>query len=300
MDKKIGLNTASLLETHGELGAIDVVKSAGADCVDFFTNGYSVANPDSVYSKSDDEIIEHFSKIRRYANEREMSIYQTHGRMRTYLNDPELNELAIENARRDLLAAKALGAECCVMHGVTTSTMGVDCPAEIMRKLEHETFLKILPYAKEYGVKFASETFGYTDSCKSLEFFAIGKEFIDAHERLWAIPEYKDSLAICVDTGHCNTAYRFAKLTPADYIRTFGKRIACLHMHDNDGIQDQHLPLYSGSINWDETFDALDEIGFSGVYNLEINCKRYGLGFEAEAAAFAVKVLKFALEKRYG
>ena len=107
MDKRIGLNTTSLLQTHGELGAIDVIKNAGASFVDFYTNGYSMDDPKSVYSKSDDEIVEHFTKIKRYAEDRGLSIYQTHGRMRTYLNDPILNTLAIENARRDLLAAKA-------------------------------------------------------------------------------------------------------------------------------------------------------------------------------------------------
>ena len=296
--KKIGICTYCFQPIYGEKGSIDVAHKLGVEYVDFFTNPYYVSNPDSIYSKTDDEIIEHFSDIRRYAEQYGISFYQTHGRMRIFLNEPELNRLCLENARRDLLAARALGAKVCVMHGVTTSTMGVAASPKVMRESSFNTFLKILEWAREYDVKIASETFGFTDACDHLEFFADAKEFKDIYDRIVAVEDFSKYFSICVDTGHSNTAVRYGNPTPADVIRMFGKGVSCLHLHDNDGLHDQHLPLYSGTIDWNDVFDALDSVGFDGVYNLEVNFKRYGRGFEIEAADFAVKLLRFALSNR--
>lgn len=59
------------------------------------------------------------------------------------------------------------------------------------------------------------------------------------------------------------------------------------------------IPL-SGSIDWNDTFDALDEVGYQGVYNMEINLAFYGSELVVDTAAFAVKVLRRFLTARYG
>ena len=104
---------------------------------------------------------------------------------------------------------------------------------------------------------------------------------------------------VCIDTGHVNSVRKFENHSVGDFIREFGKNVVCLHMHDNDGFSDQHLPLYSGTVDWNDVFDALDSVGFDGIYNLEIDLNRYGKGFEPDAAEFVVKLLRFALNKRY-
>ncbi|MBQ3494357.1 MAG: sugar phosphate isomerase/epimerase [Clostridia bacterium] len=55
-------------------------------------------------------------------------------------------------------------------------------------------------------------------------------------------------LKICFDTGHRNF------LTPNfDIVSDFGKHIAVLHIHDNDGIDDLHNVIGNGNIDW-QTF----------------------------------------------
>ena len=79
----------------------------------------------------------------KYAKELGIEIFQTHGRLRICKNDPELDKICLEDARRDLLAAKALDCDQCVMHGVATGAMGPETPAEVMRELNFEIFCKM-------------------------------------------------------------------------------------------------------------------------------------------------------------
>ena len=60
--KKIGISTYELQSIFGDKGAIDVALQAGADAIDFFTNQYSVFAPDTIFSKSDEEIVEYIKE----------------------------------------------------------------------------------------------------------------------------------------------------------------------------------------------------------------------------------------------
>ena len=171
---------------------------------------------------------------------------------------------------------------------------------QLFEEITKEYSLQILKWAKEYGVILASETFGFCSALDTPELFAFFDEFKRAYECIAAIDGNDQYFKVCIDTGHVNSVRRFENHSAGDFIREFGKNVVCLHMHDNDGFSDQHLPLHSGTVDWNDVFDALDSVGFDGVYNLEIDLNRYGKGFEPDAAEFVVKLLKFALNKRYG
>ena len=62
-------------------------------------------------------------------------------------------------------------------------------------------------------------------------------------------------------------------------------------------MTDQHKPLLMGNIDWNAVLDALDEIGYDGIYNMELALNHFGEDFEIEEAEFAIKILRhqFAL-----
>ena len=72
-----------------------------------------------------------------------------------------------------------------------------------------------------------------------------------------------------------------------------------LHLNDNDTFTDQHKIPKTGCIDWEDVFNALDEIGYNGIYNMELNLSHFGGDFLVETAEFAVKVLKYMLKQRY-
>ena len=76
-------------------------------------------------------------------------------------------------------------------------------------------------------------------------------------------------LKFCFDTGHAN---RIGD-SVADAVRAAGKNLKILHVHDNMGDKDSHLVPYEGTIDWGEFAEALYDIGFDGIMNLETSPK---------------------------
>ncbi|MBE6710937.1 MAG: sugar phosphate isomerase/epimerase [Ruminococcaceae bacterium] len=76
---------------------------------------------------------------------------------------------------------------------------------------------------------------------------------------------------ICLDTGHLNLRDK----DQAGFIRKAGNRLGALHIADNEGEKDQHMmPYGKGNVKWDLVVKALREIGYSGLFNLEIPGER--------------------------
>lgn len=302
MKRKISLSTGHFQNKYGDLEMLDVAKSLGLDAVDFSTDGrrWDYRSPASIYSKSDEEIVEYMTRIRRRAAELGIEIGQTHGRLPGFKNIPEEDEALLENARRDCLAAAALGAPVVIIHSVTTMYMGADADPSLMHDLNFDMFNRMIPFAKQYGVKLASETFGDAPGKGCCDFFGQADELVRSFERVCAVGDNAKYMSYCVDTGHSNKATRFAQPSPGDVIRRLGKNISTLHLNDNNTLTDQHKIPMTGSIDWSDVFDALDEVGYEGIYNMELNLSHFGAGFEYQTAEFAVKVMRHMLNSRYG
>ena len=80
-----------------------------------------------------------------------------------------------------------------------------------------------------------------------------------------------DKLGICLDTGHLNLTDR----NPREFILRAGSKLKALHIADNDGTRDQHLmPFNRGTVPFPEVVQALREVGYEGLFNLEIGGER--------------------------
>lgn len=72
---------------------------------------------------------------------------------------------------------------------------------------------------------------------------------------------------ICLDTGHLNLTVKNQR----EFILKAGKKLKALHIADNEGVTDQHMmPFTKGRIDFAEVVQALREVGYDGVFNLEI------------------------------
>jgi len=300
MERLISISIGAFQKKYGDIEALNIAKRIGADAVDFNTASrkiYDYRIPDSPHNKTDKELIEYYSAVRKHADSIGIKFAQTHGRMHMYVRDEAENAAILENARRDLLVASVLGAPYCVMHSVTTGSMGADTPQELMRALNKRAFCDVLKYAKHYGIKIATETFGDSLGGTVCDFFGQWDEFIATYQDICSVDDNADWFFTCMDTGHTNKAVRFGYPLPAAAIRDLGSSLKCLHLNDNDGMTDQHKPLLMGNIDWNAVLDALDEIGYNGIYNMELALNHFGEDFEIEEAEFAIKILRhqFAL-----
>ena len=54
-------------------------------------------------------------------------------------------------------------------------------------------------------------------------------------------------------------------------VRLLGDRLCAVHIHDNTGDRDDHLPPYFGNVPFEGFVDALREIDYRGNVNFEVN-----------------------------
>ena len=288
--KKIGISCRAVLKRYGVERGLEICKESGFDAVDFSLEHYKPE--DEIYGGSEDAFESHFAAIRKKAEELELEISQTHGRCATYRPDDEAtNEWVRVVTERDLKATAALGSPSCVVHFINNSRWGKQ-PAEVMRRESDRMFNDIIPYAEKHKVNIAIETFGAAkiSGARIREFFADPTEFKQQYERMNT--QYK---TMCVDTGHIHEAESFWVPTPEEMIRILGSDISILHLHDNNSHWDDHLLPGMGNINWPAVFEALDDIGYQGVYNFEL-AMRFGHMTE-EFVRFAGKYLRAFVDR---
>lgn len=75
-----------------------------------------------------------------------------------------------------------------------------------------------------------------------------------------------ENLGFCFDPGH---AALFSSLPPVIWTRRLGEHMGEIHLHDNWGTRDEHLPLLEGNINFRGILCSLKEQGIHPVFTLE-------------------------------
>lgn len=303
MKKEVSLAIGQFVPLIGEIAAIDLAKEIGLSCVDFDLIRYNCNSQNTVYaSKNEDEVFSYFEKIKKHADDIGVRIVQTHGRIMAYNYDEEHNKNELCGFALDCVATKALGAKYCVVHAVH---LGLDATADEQKRYNSRMFSDYMPYARKNGIIVATETLGdmvTPEGREGVDFFGDLREFRHHYDEVTANSENSPHFCTCIDTGHTNKVSRFqGKEKVPEFIRQMKGTIGCLHLNDNNTLTDEHKVPGMGTLNWKEVLCALDDAGFDGVYNMELNLEHFGrkLSLMKEYARFSVSVMKEMLEDHY-
>ena len=189
---------------------------------------------------------------------------QSHAPFPTYCPD------MLDYLLRSIECTALAGGKICVIHPDNYS--GTEENAALYEKL--------LPFAKECGVKIATENTFRNDRENGRVLPCITSD----HAGLSALLDRVNDpfLVACLDIGHAELCG--LSTTACDMIRTLGPdRLACLHVHDNDKCHDSHVLPFTMDIEWEPIAAALAEIGYRGDITLE--CGNYVKTFTADTAA---------------
>lgn len=80
----------------------------------------------------------------------------------------------------------------------------------------------------------------------------------------------KTGMGICIDVGHAHRACAKDGIRPEAYLREFRDMIREVHLDDNFGARDLHLPLGQGNVDWPPLIDALRDLREDTAACLEI------------------------------
>ena len=81
------------------------------------------------------------------------------------------------------------------------------------------------------------------------------------------------AMGVTFDTSHANVV----GLDLPAAIGEFGSLLVGTHISDNDGSGDQHRTPGNGQIDWPAAVEALHQVGYEGLFNLEIPGERHAL-----------------------
>lgn len=138
-------------------------------------------------------------------------------------------------------------------------------------------------YGQTMQMKFGQQLFveNFTDSMVELSKFAKTKNVIlmleNVPPRKYGMPSIKEFSKVIDGTSglmvHLDIPHAFVEGGMAGvrkYIDNFSDRIVHLHIHDNHGKQDEHLPLGKGLINFSKVVSLLKKIDYDRTITLEV------------------------------
>lgn len=154
----------------------------------------------------------------------------------------QIGDKLVERYLKDLKLCKENGINMVVMH-LTTKFV-----APRYNEIGLNRIKKIVDYAKELGIKVAFE------NLKIKGYLEYVIKNID-----------NDNIGICYDSGHCHAHFK----DEFDW-ELFKNKIYAVHLHDNDGTDDQHLLPYDGTIDWKAVVKKLNDANYLGPVTLEL------------------------------
>ncbi len=158
-----------------------------------------------------------------------------------WLNNED-GEKLVERYINDLRICKDNGINLVCMHLTSKSVAPKDGDIGIVR------LRKIVSYAESIGMRIGFE------NTKIPGFLEYVLENIQS-----------DSIGICLDSGHYHAHYH----DELDF-SLFKDKIFCVHLHDNNGVEDEHLIPFDGNIDWKQLLKHLKSCNYNGLITMEL------------------------------
>lgn len=101
------------------------------------------------------------------------------------------------------------------------------------------------------------------------------------------------ALKFCLDYGHANMTDN-----NLEFIKKLHPYLGLIHIADNHGLVDEHLPYGEGTVDWKEVLTATVATGFAGPYIIEFGHYDEGGECVEKFRKFAADLRKLSLEIR--
>ncbi len=161
---------------------------------------------------------------------------------------------AVTEIEAAALALTRLGGANLVIHAGSESSEGREW-AEPRLKQCARSLNELYRYCRELGLRLTFETM--------LGHLLGG----NTEEMQWALAQLPlEGVGVCLDSGHS-----FLAGSLLERVSLFGPRLEILHLHDNEGAYDDHLPPGEGKIDWPGFMSALARARFSGEVVIEVS-----------------------------
>lgn len=255
MKLKVSTQTEIASKLIGEERTIEYIARAGFDAYDL--SMFEMAKYDKAtgglkptdHPFAGKDYLSYVRRLRRVAEDNGIICNQTHAPFPTSVG------CVRDYLKRAIECSAEVGAEYCIIHPANNGT-----PEE-----NAEFYHTLLPFAKEHGVKIATENMWNWNREEDHAVPAACSRPDNFVAHLDAVND--DYLVACLDIGHSEM---FGLDTSApELIDALGCRLKALHIHDNDKLHDSHQIPFSMNIDFGAVIDALRRNNYRGYLTLE-------------------------------
>ena len=169
--------------------------------------------------------------------------------------DPKIRQVSLERFRRVFEVASRFSPRAIVFHPSYDEKYYVSSGKKWLEN-SVETWAQLVPLAERLGTRIALENVYETDP-----------EYMG--RLLEALPPGR--VGFCFDTGHFNA---FAEAPLDTWIGALEHRIVEIHLHDNQGTHDEHLPVGDGNFPFEKLFRLLKEKNLRPILTVEAHSER--------------------------
>lgn len=270
---KLSIQTGGTFEAIGIDAGFAAIKAAGFDAVDLGLS-FPYKWEDLVSGKrtdffDDENLLPYVNEISTAAEKYGIEFCQVHAPFPIFTpRSPEGSKNVQEDVEKCIKITGELGCPYIVIHpGFDGSARYPSMTKEQEYKMNIDYYTSIIPLLKEYKVVCCIENMWmqdwkskkiYTACCSDIN------ETIKYIDELNAIAGER-LFGFCLDIGHLLLLGQ----DPCYWIEKLGDRLLTLHVHDNDGINDNHNSPYLGVCNWDRFVLGLRKTGYRGALNFE-------------------------------
>lgn len=252
---KISTEIASASRIIGEEKAVELIAKAGFDAWDFsmfemcrydWKNKCAI---DTGHPLAGKDYLAFARRLRRIGEDNGIVCNQSHAPF------PSCCDTIRSYYKRAIECTAEAGGEICIIHPDNDSSAEENA----------EMYMELLPFAKEHGVKIATENMWSWDNEKDISRFAACATAESFNEHLDAVGD--DFFVACLDLGHAEM--KGSGNGAVHMIEAIGSRIKALHIHDNDLWHDNHQIPFSMNMDFDAIVKALKRVKYDGYFTLE-------------------------------
>ena len=247
--RKIVIDTGCLHRYGDEYAILKLLKDCGVSSYDatLFWKGTT----EHIGVGPDYE--ENAKKLRKYADSIGMTCEQAHAYFTGGISEEALKN-RYDYIPIDIHIASILSAKAIVVHAV--NEFNFDQNLEFIRRF--------IPYAHKYDIKIAVENcWGVKDNKPCPMTTSTPEEFVRFLDTI-----NDDHVVACLDIGHAEMNQ--LGTSAVEMIKALGKRLYCLHIHDNDKWCDAHQMPYTHKIPFATILKELKANDYQGNITFEV------------------------------
>lgn len=231
-------------------------------------------NTDFVYHETE------IDQIGRWLKEFGLQLADVHGsegKEKFWYSPLEYARLAgVELVKNRIDFAARLGADAVVMHVYPPTKDPTLAPLnELIWTQLCKSLDALQPYAMTRGVRIALENL---IDFRGVAAGAVTKvEAIDNFDLILQVYAHYPSayIGFCYDSGHAILGHsRMDRLAP------LMTRLAVLHLHDNDGQDDQHRLVFDGAVDWEWAASLIAAAPYTKPMSYEVSMRNAGIADE--------------------